>query len=129
MGLTPATCTNVNVVNCAGRPCNAFVNPILPNTSSATYAISPECHLRRPVPPRLVYVLPRIRIETNVISGTSLARPVIARGMMKAAEKEGCDFVSHGCVSILLLSLTKLIWLTVSIDRKGVSSLLDSVAE
>ncbi|KAG5979510.1 Argininosuccinate synthase [Claviceps digitariae] len=31
--------------------------------------------------------------------GASLARPVIARGMMKAAEKESCDFVSHGCTT------------------------------
>lgn len=29
--------------------------------------------------------------------GTSLARPVIARAMMKAAASEGCDYVSHGC--------------------------------
>ena len=29
--------------------------------------------------------------------GTSLARPVIARGMMEVALQEGCDFVSHGC--------------------------------
>ncbi|KAF9519488.1 hypothetical protein BS47DRAFT_1388047 [Hydnum rufescens UP504] len=29
--------------------------------------------------------------------GTSLARPVIARGMIAVAEKEGCDYVSHGC--------------------------------
>ena len=29
--------------------------------------------------------------------GTSLARPVIARGMMEIALQEGCDFVSHGC--------------------------------
>ncbi|KAI9692151.1 MAG: hypothetical protein M1822_006381 [Bathelium mastoideum] len=30
-------------------------------------------------------------------SGTSLARPVIARSQMKVAKEEGCDFVSHGC--------------------------------
>ncbi|KAB5592424.1 Argininosuccinate synthase [Ceratobasidium theobromae] len=29
--------------------------------------------------------------------GTSLARPVIARGMIAVADREGCDFVSHGC--------------------------------
>ncbi|MCO5594457.1 hypothetical protein L7F22_048487 [Adiantum nelumboides] len=29
--------------------------------------------------------------------GTSLARPVIARGMMSAAAKFGCEYVSHGC--------------------------------
>lgn len=42
-------------------------------------------------------------IQTNCIYenvyllGTSLARPVIARGMIEVAEKEGCDYVSHGC--------------------------------
>ncbi|KDQ50721.1 hypothetical protein JAAARDRAFT_41812 [Jaapia argillacea MUCL 33604] len=35
--------------------------------------------------------------ENVYLLGTSLARPVIARGMMAVAEKEGCDFVSHGC--------------------------------
>ena len=29
--------------------------------------------------------------------GTSLARPVIARAQMRAAQREGCDSVSHGC--------------------------------
>ncbi|RYO81512.1 hypothetical protein DL764_009757 [Monosporascus ibericus] len=29
--------------------------------------------------------------------GTSLARPVISRSMMKAADEERCDFVAHGC--------------------------------
>lgn len=35
--------------------------------------------------------------EDQYLLGTSLARPIIARGMMKAAQNEGCDFVSHGC--------------------------------
>ncbi|OBR10416.1 Argininosuccinate synthase [Colletotrichum higginsianum IMI 349063] len=35
--------------------------------------------------------------EDQYLLGTSLARPVIARGMMKAAAREGCQFVSHGC--------------------------------
>ncbi|RYP56793.1 hypothetical protein DL770_010808 [Monosporascus sp. CRB-9-2] len=35
--------------------------------------------------------------EDQYLLGTSLARPVIARGMMKAADEEGCDFVAHGC--------------------------------
>jgi len=35
--------------------------------------------------------------ENVYLLGTSLARPVIARGMMEIAAKEGCDFVSHGC--------------------------------
>lgn len=29
--------------------------------------------------------------------GTSLARPVIARAMIAVAEREGCQFVAHGC--------------------------------
>jgi len=35
--------------------------------------------------------------ENVYLLGTSLARPVIARGMMEVAEKEKCDYVSHGC--------------------------------
>ncbi|KAF9785255.1 argininosuccinate synthetase [Thelephora terrestris] len=35
--------------------------------------------------------------ENVYLLGTSLARPVIARGMMEVAAQEGCDFVSHGC--------------------------------
>jgi argininosuccinate synthase len=35
--------------------------------------------------------------ENVYLLGTSLARPVIARGMMEIALQEGCDFVSHGC--------------------------------
>jgi len=35
--------------------------------------------------------------ENIYLLGTSLARPVIARGMIEVAAKEGCDFVSHGC--------------------------------
>jgi len=35
--------------------------------------------------------------ENIYLLGTSLARPVISRGMIAAAEKEGCEFVSHGC--------------------------------
>jgi len=35
--------------------------------------------------------------ENVYLLGTSLARPVIARGMIEAAEREGCDYVSHGC--------------------------------
>lgn len=35
--------------------------------------------------------------ENVYLLGTSLARPVIARGMMEVAEREGCDYVSHGC--------------------------------
>lgn len=35
--------------------------------------------------------------ENVYLLGTSLARPVIARGMIEVAEREGCDYVSHGC--------------------------------
>ncbi|TFK17555.1 argininosuccinate synthetase [Coprinopsis marcescibilis] len=35
--------------------------------------------------------------ENVYLLGTSLARPVIARGMIEVADREGCDFVSHGC--------------------------------
>lgn len=35
--------------------------------------------------------------ESTYLLGTSLARPVIARGMMKYAKKQGCVAVSHGC--------------------------------
>ncbi|KAL5633159.1 hypothetical protein ACGC1H_003599 [Rhizoctonia solani] len=35
--------------------------------------------------------------EGVYLLGTSLARPVIARGMIAVADREGCDFVSHGC--------------------------------
>ncbi|KAJ9126763.1 Argininosuccinate synthase [Naganishia onofrii] len=35
--------------------------------------------------------------EGVYLLGTSLARPVIARGMIEVAEREACDFVSHGC--------------------------------
>ncbi|KAG1878719.1 argininosuccinate synthetase [Suillus tomentosus] len=34
--------------------------------------------------------------ENVYLLGTSLARPVIARGMMSIAANEGCDYVSHG---------------------------------
>ncbi|KAF8757908.1 Argininosuccinate synthetase [Rhizoctonia solani] len=36
-------------------------------------------------------------LEGVYLLGTSLARPVIARGMIAVADREGCDFVSHGC--------------------------------
>ncbi|EGN95090.1 hypothetical protein SERLA73DRAFT_187382 [Serpula lacrymans var. lacrymans S7.3] len=35
--------------------------------------------------------------ENVYLLGTSLARPVIARGMIAIADQEGCDFVAHGC--------------------------------
>lgn len=35
--------------------------------------------------------------EGRYLLGTSLARPFIARAQMIAAQKEGCEFVSHGC--------------------------------
>lgn len=35
--------------------------------------------------------------EDVYLLGTSLARPVIARGMIETAAKTGCEYVSHGC--------------------------------
>ncbi|KAK2740184.1 argininosuccinate synthetase [Myotisia sp. PD_48] len=35
--------------------------------------------------------------EDQYLLGTSLARPVIARAMMRVAQQEGCTAVSHGC--------------------------------
>ncbi|KAF6830232.1 argininosuccinate synthase [Colletotrichum musicola] len=35
--------------------------------------------------------------EDQYLLGTSLARPIIARGQMRAAIATGCQFVSHGC--------------------------------
>lgn len=35
--------------------------------------------------------------ENVYLLGTSLARPVIARGMIEVAQRENCDYVSHGC--------------------------------
>ncbi|GAW26399.1 putative argininosuccinate synthase [Rosellinia necatrix] len=48
--------------------------------------------------------------EDAYLLGTSLARPVIARAMMKVAKQYNCEFLSHGCkqsmssFSICLLS-------------------------
>ncbi|KAI1385644.1 argininosuccinate synthase [Hypoxylon trugodes] len=35
--------------------------------------------------------------EDRYLLGTALARPIIARSQVRAAEKYKCDFVSHGC--------------------------------
>ncbi|CAK5267453.1 unnamed protein product [Mycena citricolor] len=35
--------------------------------------------------------------ENVYLLGTSLARPVTARGLIEIADREGCDYVSHGC--------------------------------
>ena len=35
--------------------------------------------------------------EDAYLLGTSLARPVIARAMMKVAKQYNCEFLSHGC--------------------------------
>jgi argininosuccinate synthase len=35
--------------------------------------------------------------EGRYLLGTSLARPVIARAQIRVAQKENCNFVSHGC--------------------------------
>ncbi len=38
-----------------------------------------------------------LQYEGRYLLGTSLARPVIARCLMRVAQREGCDYVSHGC--------------------------------
>ncbi|KZS94635.1 argininosuccinate synthetase [Sistotremastrum niveocremeum HHB9708] len=55
--------------------------------------------LRREFVTELIYpaVQANCIYEGVYLLGTSLARPVIARGMIESATKEGCDFVSHGC--------------------------------
>ena len=35
--------------------------------------------------------------ENVYLLGTSLARPIIARAQVAVAQKEGCQFISHGC--------------------------------
>ncbi|KIK97336.1 hypothetical protein PAXRUDRAFT_825014 [Paxillus rubicundulus Ve08.2h10] len=55
--------------------------------------------LRREFVTELIYpaVQANCIYENVYLLGTSLARPVIARGMIAVAEREGCDYVSHGC--------------------------------
>ncbi|CDZ98272.1 argininosuccinate synthetase [Phaffia rhodozyma] len=55
--------------------------------------------LRREFVTELIYpaVQANCIYEGVYLLGTSLARPVIARGMMEVAENENCDFVAHGC--------------------------------
>ncbi|KAF9444471.1 argininosuccinate synthetase [Macrolepiota fuliginosa MF-IS2] len=55
--------------------------------------------LRREFVTELIYpaVQTNCIYENVYLLGTSLARPVIARGMIEIAETEGCDYVSHGC--------------------------------
>ena len=38
-----------------------------------------------------------LQYEGRYLLGTSLARPVIARCLMRVAQREGCDYVGHGC--------------------------------
>lgn len=46
------------------------------------------------------YIFPSIQAnavyETVYLMGTSLARPCIAKGMVEAALKEGCEYIAHG---------------------------------
>jgi argininosuccinate synthase len=46
------------------------------------------------------YIYPAIQAnavyEAVYLMGTSLARPCIAKGMVEAALREGCDFIAHG---------------------------------
>ncbi|ORY69126.1 argininosuccinate synthetase [Leucosporidium creatinivorum] len=55
--------------------------------------------LRREFVEHLIYpsVQANCIYEGVYLLGTSLARPVIARGMMDIVEQEQCQFVSHGC--------------------------------
>ncbi|KAF8629078.1 hypothetical protein AX15_003572 [Amanita polypyramis BW_CC] len=55
--------------------------------------------LKREFVTELIYpaVQANCSYENVYLLGTSLARPVIARGMIAIADKEGCDYVSHGC--------------------------------
>jgi len=55
--------------------------------------------LRREFVNELIYpaVQTNCIYENVYLLGTSLARPVIARGMIEVAEKEHCDYVAHGC--------------------------------
>ncbi|KAK2730595.1 argininosuccinate synthase [Colletotrichum kahawae] len=55
--------------------------------------------------------------EDQYLLGTSLARPIIARGQMRAAVQEGCQFVSHGCVSEFAVFDLHALMLTQSADR------------
>lgn len=38
--------------------------------------------------------------EGRYLLGTSLARPVIARALMRCAQRENCQFVSHGATGV-----------------------------
>jgi argininosuccinate synthase len=66
-------------------------------TSGATKFFKED--MRREFVTELIYpaVQANCIYENVYLLGTSLARPVIARGMIAVAEREGCDYVSHGC--------------------------------
>ena len=49
--------------------------------------------------------------EDRYLLGTSLARPVIAKGQVQVAEQYNCEFLSHGCQLIDLLKLFVVAWL------------------
>jgi argininosuccinate synthase len=38
-----------------------------------------------------------VKAFTECYTGTSLARPVIARAQMEVVKEEGCVAISHGC--------------------------------
>ena len=45
--------------------------------------------------------------ENVYLLGTSLARPCIARAQIEIAQREGCQFVGHGCGSASFTQLFK----------------------
>ena len=40
-----------------------------------------------------------LQYQGRYLLGTSLARPVIARSLIRVAQREGCDYLSHGCTA------------------------------
>lgn len=56
--------------------------------------------LSRPRPASLTTNAGNAVYEDRYLLGTSLARPVIARAMVRAAKKHNCNVLSHGCVCI-----------------------------
>lgn len=80
----------------------SFTLPFLLPVSPCLF-LSPPFTLRffllthSPYPPSPSPCTLSLSLQDVYLLGTSLARPVIARGMIEAAAKENCAFVSHGC--------------------------------
>ncbi|KAG0698229.1 argininosuccinate synthetase [Suillus ampliporus] len=72
---------------------------VLTSTKKALDVGAKKFFLEREFVIQLIYpaVQANCIYENVYLLGTSLARPVIARGMMSIANKAGCDYVSHGC--------------------------------